>query len=96
MVIPFVALSRFLFLDLPFQLVIHSNLQSPWRRRLLLLKKISQVVEYPGDSLCHKPLSEIIQVDKEILSVLIPLVRREGEPVNCCFPAVLDLIFLTQ
>ena len=96
MVILLVTLGSFLFLELPFQLVVHLDPQSPRRWRLLLLKKIPQVVEYLGDSLYHEPLSEIVQVDEEVLSILISLVCREGEPVNRCFPAALNLIFFPQ
>ena len=96
MVIPLVTLGRFLLLYSSFQLVVHLDLQPSRREWLPLLKKIPQVVEYPGYTLNHESLLEIIQMDEEVLSVLIPLVRRKGEPVNRCFPAALDPIFLSQ
>lgn len=72
MVISFMTLGRFLFLQFSPQLVVGFQSMTGWWQ--LLQKDVPQMMKKSNHPLSHQPVLEIIQVEQKILGILVPLV----------------------
>lgn len=87
MVIGFMPLSDLLRLDFPQELPVHRHPDTTGGRRLVLfLEDVGQMMEQRNDGRHGRLAQPVIHVFQKVLSVLIPLVRRQLEPLDCAGP----------